>query len=404
MREIMAINWVCYFLGTPLFLIFNSLECMRWIKKYWKHIIAFSLPIQVLVVQWLASDPESLERWYTYGFYGWLSKTLRLMFGFMPFAFGQIVFYTLVFLATYWFLRQVWKRIRKKITWKKFLSSVALHGLFGVSLFYFLFMVFWGLNYHRPSIIKAVKLEVKKISPQELEQMCDRLIELTNASRDAVTEDTTKAIQFKMNHRQMREEAVKGYENFAKVFPQYQYEYWSVKSVFVPQLMSLFGNGGIYFPFTGEANVNMDMPDFLLPATICHEMAHQIGIASETEANYMAYMTTQYHPSPVFQYSGNVLAVRYAMSALSYTDSTAFKRLRKKLSPGFLHDLRANRKYWDQFQNPLEPLSRAFYDLFLKANSQREGIKSYGLMIHLIMGEFRKNGLRYEVEKDVKQE
>ena len=194
------------------------------VKKYWKHIIAFSLPIQVLVVQLLASNPESLERWYTYGFYSWLSKTLRLMFGFMPFAFGQIVFYTLVFLATYWFLRQIWKRIRRKITWKKFLGSVGLHGLFGVSLFYCLFMVFWGLNYHRPSIIKTVGLEIKKITPQELEQMCDRLIVLTNTSRDEITDDTTKAIKFEMSHRQMREEAVKGYANFAIGFPQYLYE------------------------------------------------------------------------------------------------------------------------------------------------------------------------------------
>lgn len=370
------------------------------IKKYWKHIIAFSLPVQVLLVQWAAANPEALESWYTYGFYGWLSKTLRLMFGFMPFAFGQIVFYLLIFGAVFWFFKQVRRRLLKKVTWKQFFGRVALHGLFGVSLFYALFMIFWGLNYHRPSIIKTVKLKIKKIKPQELEQMCDRLITLTNESRNAVTKDTTKAISFKMTHNQMLESAAKGYANFAKRFPQYAYEYTSVKSVFVPQLMSIFGNGGIYFPFTGEANVNMDMPDFLLPATICHEMAHQIGIASETEANYIAYMTSQYHPSPVFQYSGNVLAVRYAMSALHYTDSTAFKRLRKKFNPGFRHDMRANRAYWDKFENPLEPISRVFYDLFLKANSQKHGVKSYGLMTHLMMGEFRKNGLKYRKKKE----
>lgn len=373
---------------------------MKFIKKYWKHIIAFSLPMQVVLVQWAAANPQWVEQNYTYGFYQGLSKTLRLMFGFLPFAFGQIVFYTLVFLATAWFVRQIIRRVRRKTTWKHFFSSMALHGLFGVSLFYLLFMIFWGLNYHRPSIVKTVQLKAKKITPTELEQMCERLIVLTNANRQAITSDTTQAIRFKMTHREMREEATKGYENFAKQFPQYAYEYRSVKSVFIPQLMSLFGNAGIYFPFTGEANVNMDMPDFLLPATICHEMAHQIGIASETEANYMAYMTSQHHPSPVFQYSGNVMAVRYAMSALRYTDSVAFKRLRKKFDPGFIQDLRANTAYWKKFQNPLEPLSNAFYDLFLKANSQQHGVKSYGLMIHLIMGEFRKNGLKYMHKKE----
>lgn len=377
---------------------------MTFIKKYWKHLIAFSLPVQILLIQWAAANPQALERWYTYGFYRGLSKTLRIMFGFMPFAFGQIVFYSLVFGATYWFLKQVYRRIKKQLTWKQFFGRVALHGLFGVSLFYALFTIFWGLNYHRPSLLETVQLKLKKIEPAELEQMCERLIDLTNSSRDEITKDTTKALDIKMSHQEMLQSAVKGYQNFAKQFPQYTYEHVSVKSVFVPQLMSWVGNGGIYFPFTGEANVNMDMEDFVLPATICHEMAHQIGVASETEANYLAYMTTQHHPSPVFRYSGNVLALRYAMGALRYTDSTAFKRLRKKFSPGFVHDLRADRAYWQKFVSPLEPISRAFYDLFLKANAQQHGVKSYSLMTHLMMAEYRKNGLRYEVKQPKKKE
>lgn len=45
---------------------------------------------------------------------------------------------------------------------------------------------------------------------------------------------------------------------------------------------------GFYFPFTGEANLNIDSPACYLPSTIAHEMAHQRGIASEQECNFIA--------------------------------------------------------------------------------------------------------------------
>jgi len=48
--------------------------------------------------------------------------------------------------------------------------------------------------------------------------------------------------------------------------------------------MSYLGIGGVYFPFTGEANVNISMPHTSIPFTACHEMAHQIGFAREDEA------------------------------------------------------------------------------------------------------------------------
>jgi len=64
--------------------------------------------------------------------------------------------------------------------------------------------------------------------------------------------------------------------------------------------MSYLGIGGVYFPFTGEANVNISMPHTSIPFTACHEMAHQIGFAREDEANFIAYIACKNHPSPDF--------------------------------------------------------------------------------------------------------
>ena len=45
----------------------------------------------------------------------------------------------------------------------------------------------------------------------------------------------------------------------------------------------MMGFTGVYFPFTGEANVNVDAPACLVPATIAHEMSHQRMVFSELE-------------------------------------------------------------------------------------------------------------------------
>ena len=182
----------------------------------------------------------------------------------------------------------------------------------------------------------------------------------------------------------------------AQQYPALLYEQPSVKSVLVPQLMSYFGIAGIYFPFTGEANVNMDPPPYLLPETVCHEMAHQIGIASEDEANFVSYLACQQNPEPAFQYSGNLMAMRYTLNRLYYEDSTAYYRHLQTLSPGVICDLEATRNYWNSFDNPIEIAGRAIHDLFLKANSQTEGVRSYSRVVELLMGEYRKNGLNYQ--------
>ena len=62
------------------------------------------------------------------------------------------------------------------------------------------------------------------------------------------------------------------------------------------------GFTGVYFPFTGEANVNVDAPACLVPATIAHEMSHQRMVFSELEANFVGIAAAVSCGDPVFQY------------------------------------------------------------------------------------------------------
>jgi len=47
------------------------------------------------------------------------------------------------------------------------------------------------------------------------------------------------------------------------------------------KLLSRAGIQGNFCPFTLESNINVDMPVFIMPAAMKHELAHQCGFMHE---------------------------------------------------------------------------------------------------------------------------
>ncbi|MGV3504956.1 MAG: DUF3810 domain-containing protein [Adhaeribacter sp.] len=358
-----------------------------------KIFVLLSLPVQVFLVQLLAGRPHLVEQFYSLQFYQNLSGLLRLLVGWVPVPVGQFVFYGLVLTLVVVSGREIESLLRRRVGAKAFLKRSVFGLLAFLSGFYFLFHLMWGLNYHRRPIHQIVGIDSRDLSAAELEALCLRLIRLSHESRLRVSPDQSQALQLNKSQDQLLRQALVGYAAAARKYPELRYRQPAVKAVLVPELMSSFGIGGIYFPFTGEANVNMDPPAFALPEVICHEMAHQVGIASEDEANYVAFLTCRLNPDPAFQYSGHLMAMRYALNRLAWVNPEAFQKLKDTLPPGLQHDLEAQRRYWESFDNPVELVGKAIHDLFLKANDQEEGLVSYSRVVELVMGEYRKNGL-----------
>lgn len=153
--------------------------------------------------------------------------------------------------------------------------------------------------------------------------------------------------------------------------------------------MSYTGITGIYIPYTGEANVNINSTDFMLPSTVAHEMAHQRGFAREDEANYIAYLTCSMHPDRDFQYSGVMLALIYSMNALAENDIEAYKVLRSKYSEGVKNDLRYDAEFWAKYEGKTQEISNNVNNTYLKSNGQKDGVQSYGRMVDLLIAEYK---------------
>lgn len=164
------------------------------------------------------------------------------------------------------------------------------------------------------------------------------------------------------------------------------------KRMIFSRFMSYFNYTGIYFPFTGEANINVDHPAMLVPATIAHELAHQRGIASEQEANFVAVLACAKSGNPVYDYSGSLMAFINLGNALYKYDKEAYAGLWYSLPETVTADMHANNAYWEQFENKAAEASEKVYDSFLKSYGQELGVQSYGACVDLLIAYYNEYG------------
>jgi hypothetical protein len=272
----------------------------------------------------------------------------------------------------------------------KYLKNFSINVLCIASIIYSLFLVLWGFNYNRATFGEIASLEVRPSSTDELYELCEALIKDTNDLREKIYENDLGVMEFKEGYKEIFQLAPLAYKNLSKEYTTLSGNYGNPKNILLSEKMCYTGITGVYFPFTGEANVNVATTDILLPATVLHEMAHQRGIAREDEANFVAYVACLNHPDDRFKYSGDVLALINSMNALRKVDYEKFKVLRETYSQGLLRDLQYISNFWQQYEGKTEEVWTKVNDSYLKSNGQDAGVKSYGNMVDLLLALKRK--------------
>ena len=161
----------------------------------------------------------------------------------------------------------------------------------------------------------------------------------------------------------------------------------SVKPVVASKVLSYAHILGIYTYYTGESNVNMDFPDFTLPYTCAHEMSHQRGFAREDEANFMAYLVCISSDDPYIRYSGYYNMYEYVMNALYSANKEAYSRIYYTVASEKVRwETVAYSEFYEQYrENTVADVSNKVNDGYLQSQGQSEGVKSYGLVVDLMV-------------------
>ncbi len=351
--------------------------------------IWFSLSVLSLGLQHLsAASPGTVEVFYSRGAFPIIARGLCLISSPFPFSIAELTVGVSALFLISWIAGTI-RAVRQAPGTRR---RAVLHQVAVILSFLFTaysgFVVLWGLNYNRQPFSHIVGLASRPASVDDLAALCDNLCRRANYLRLHVSEDSVGAMRLNDSIPVALRRASLGYDETSSIYPVLGGQYSAPKAVFSSDLWSYTGIGGMYWPFTGEANVNIAVPASSIPATACHEMAHQRGFAREDEANYIAYVACRLHPDADFQYSGALLGLNNAMAELRRRNPGRYAVIRGQYSEGVARDLALVDSFWRAHEGPVERFSDEVNDRYLKANGQSDGVLSYGRMVDLLLAEY----------------
>lgn len=243
------------------------------------------------------------------------------------------------------------------------------------------FLFSFGLLYQRPPLFELLGYERRQADASELEELGGEIVRGINENYLEARAEGRAAPGAEEVAALLRE----SYDSAADLAHLPRGPFAAPKPVYSSGLLTRLGISGVYSPWTGEPNYNADLPDFQLPFAMAHEMAHQRGVARESEANFVAYLACVNSRDPLVRYSGyrgglGVLAELYML------EPEKAKALLRQLGPGFREDSRRAARFWAKAAGPLGSFSYQLNDLYLRANRVRAGAADYAGSTALIIG------------------
>jgi len=312
--------------------------------------------------------PAIVQKYYSTGAYLYISATLRFISGIFPFAIGDIIYAILIAFVLYKTVRLYKSRKTLK---KQDRVTIPLQVLNFLLLLYIIFKIVWGLNYSRPSVSEALGIGYEKYTVKELVTLGSYFVDKTNALK--LKQGKIPAYQV----ADLEKTSAQAYSLMEKKSALFRYSNPCLKAVLSPWVISKVGIEGYYAPLSGEANMNTNLPDFVKPYVSCHEIAHQLGIAYEDEANLLGYLTASNSPDLNYQYSANYEMLRYILFEIRMKSPDDYKLLYNKLLPQVLADFKTEKEFWRKYNGQMFGYMDAAFDRFLKLNNQQKGIDSY---------------------------
>ena len=330
--------------------------------------------------------PNLIANYYNQGLFKYWTIGLRWVFGSIPFALGELVYLIVIIILIINIIRYFTSLKRWNQIWQKIGFLLIKLAWLGIRLFV-VFQLIWGFNYMQPEPTNAFNIKVQ--TPKNAQIALDQMNVLTNELIQELNQTRQELPSYKAlepNFDQNLAKVQHAYGSISKAYPKLQLQNQSVKKAIFPTLGDYIGFLAFYQPITAEAIVRSDLPMVTQPYTIAHEMAHQLGYASETEANFIAFVVATEADDPMLKYSMLLQMFTYAQDAqlLLLAGSKGFDAWKAQiaknkamLSPAVLKDRAEIKAFFAARADKQIQASNQLYDQFLKWNQQAAGLDSY---------------------------
>ncbi len=241
----------------------------------------------------------------------------------------------------------------------------------------------WMLNHYAPPLAEELGYEVTLYGVDELYDTCEYFLQEASRYAPRVARDEEGHL-LRQDFYELARIAGANYAAFRETTPALSGSAVPVKKLsVVGEYLMYNGIIGMFMPVSGEAGVPASVPSAPMPFTMAHEAAHRVGIASEEEANFAAFLACMESGDLRFLYSGYYSAFSYCYSSLYSANPKKCTQLIEANAqmPGLslvLLDRRDTSAVYDSYESPLQEVSDQINDTYLKTFSEESGIQSYG--------------------------
>ena len=245
--------------------------------------------------------------------------------------------------------------------------------------------------YRGSTLDEKMGLDKQKVSAEELyytsQTVLDKIKQLE--SEISFREDNDFSVM-PYSYAELNDKLMEAYALAGEKYDFIQPFNSRVKRIMLSEPMTYTHISGVYTFFTGEANINTNFPDYSIPFTAAHELAHQRGIAREDEANFVAFLVCIESPDKYIQYSAYLNMYEYLASALNRANSQYYALIYGQLPKNVKLELIAYSRFFDKYrENVAEKAAEAVNDNFIKSNGVKEGTQSYGMVVDLAVAYYK---------------
>ena len=340
-------------------------------KRNFISLFIFSAVVIASVI--LFSRNASLSEWYMIKIYPSVATFLSTISSLFPFS----VYDVFIVIAVLYLLKLILFLIIRRTSFKSFLFSLVRFVTILIAWFYFS----WGISYFRKDYYNRTSIQETAFNADNLREFTSHFISQANNSY----------AEFEvMEKEEIRKEIEKAYnrvyEPLAINWPNGKRR---VKKMVFESLFTKMGISGYYGPFFNEIHINNYSLNFTYPFTLAHEMAHQFGIAKESEANLYAYIVCINSDDERIRYSAYASIISYLLNDVRALMPDEYEEVINSVKPEIIDDLQRNRKHWLSARNEtLSDVQNKAYDAYLKGNRISSGRENYSEVVGLLISSY----------------
>lgn len=345
-------------------------------KVFWIGLGLLALLLKVIG----NNQPLWVETYYSRGVFLPIRAFFDIFLGWIPFP----ILYLLVPFLVVWTWQSIRKIIRQNHTWTARLWQITLSfaAFLGGSLFAFLML--WGFNYGRISIEDQLGIQPEPLTKEEIWEalraetivISELRAKIPSASATALNRadlpTKLEAILRDQLKTWLKENGFPAWSNARahKIYP---------KGIFLR-----FSSSGLYFPFSGQGQVDGGLHPLQWPYVMTHEMGHAYGFGDEGTCNFLAYVACAEAKDPAIAYMGRLAYWRTLATNYLRYEPEQYRDFRKELPAGIQADLDAINQNLRDYPDIMPRFRYAAYDAYLKAQGIKEGMMNYSRVMMLV--------------------